>query len=61
VFEQAAIAALRQWRFAAPSSPDAVRYNRSFAFTRGASPAEPCREVTGSHICRGPETDNKTN
>ena len=61
VFEQAAIAALRQWRFESPALPEAARYTRSFAFTRGASPSEPCREVTGSHICRGPDSDNKTN
>lgn len=59
VFEQAAIAALRQWRFAAPTAP--ARYTRSFAFTRGNFAAENCREITGSHICRRPNSESDTN
>ncbi len=58
IFEQAAIAALRQWHFSVPSTADAsMRYARSFAFTRADSKVETCLEVTGSHICRhaGPE------
>ena len=61
VFEQAAVAAIRQWRFAAPGTPDSTRYARSFAFSRGNSPTEPCREITGSHICRGLDADSKAN
>jgi len=59
VFEQSAIAALRQWRFEAPSAP--ARYTRSFAFTRGSSAAENCREITGSHICRRPNSESDAN
>lgn len=60
-FEQAAIAALRQWRFASPSAPADARYTRSFAFTPGAAPQEPCREITGSHICRRAGADGEPN
>jgi len=57
VFEQAAVAALRQWRFAATGAETDARYQRSFAFTR--EPArESCRKVTGSHICRRPGSDS---
>jgi len=56
VFEQAAIAALRQWRFAPPGTETDTRYTRSFAFAH--QPArDVCREVTGSHICRRPGSD----
>ncbi|HEX7915942.1 TonB family protein [Rudaea sp.] len=59
VFEQSAIAALRQWRFEVPST--SARFTRSFAFTRGASATENCREITGSHICRKPNPDGESN
>ena len=59
VFEQSAIAALRQWRFAAPSAP--IRSTRSFAFTRGGTAMENCREITGSHICRRPDSETESN
>ena len=53
VFEQAATAALRQWRFDVSSTSDlGRRYARSFAFAHADANAEGCREVTGSHICR---------
>lgn len=53
VFDQAATAAIRQWRFNVPAGSDpSRRYARSFAFTRADSAPESCREVTGSHICR---------
>lgn len=61
VFDQAAILALRQWRFAETSAPTATRYTRSFAFTRGAPPAETCRETTGSHICRRADAEGASN
>jgi TonB family protein len=53
VFDHAAIAALKHWRFAAQGDP-AQRYTQSFAFALGTNtPAtESCRAVTGSHICR---------
>ncbi len=57
VFEQAAIAALRQWRFAASGADSETRYVRSFAFEHEAG-RESCREVTGSHICRRPGVDD---
>ncbi|WP_347262387.1 TonB family protein [Rudaea sp.] len=59
VFEQAAIAAMRQWRFAAPAA--ATRYTRSFAFTRGNTAEENCREITGSHICRRANSETDAN
>ena len=59
VFEQSAIAALRQWRFEAPAAP--ARFTRSFAFTRGGSAAENCREITGSHICRRANSETESN
>ena len=59
MFEQAAIAALRQWRFAVPAG--AGRYKRSFAFTRGGNATENCLEVTGSHICRRPGQETGAN
>src|SRR5260370_18696160 len=44
VFEQAALAALRQWRFAATGAETDTRYLRSFAFAH--EPArESCHEV----------------
>jgi bla regulator protein BlaR1 len=53
IFEQAATAALRQWRFDVSGKADlARRYARSFAFARADASQETCREVTGSHICR---------
>jgi len=53
VFEQAAVAALRQWRFAVGGKVDlGRRYGRSFAFARADANQEACHEVTGSHICR---------
>ena len=59
VFDQAAVAALRQWRFAATGAESDMRYVRSFAFTHDPA-RESCREVTGSHICRraGADGDN---
>jgi TonB family protein len=53
VFDRVAVAALRQWRFGAPSDP-AQHYTQSFAFALGghAPATEGCHEVTGSHICR---------
>jgi TonB family protein len=59
VFEQAAIAALRQWRFNPPAT--ATRYTRSFAFARGSTAQENCREITGSHICRRPNSETDAN
>lgn len=56
VFDQAAVAALRQWRFAATGTETDTRYVRSFAFTHDPA-RESCREVTGSHICRRPGSD----
>jgi TonB family protein len=61
MFEQAAIAALRQWHFSSGGSDNAARYTRSFAFTRADSQLETCREVTGSHICRRQVTENGVN
>ncbi|MEP6941054.1 MAG: M56 family metallopeptidase [Rudaea sp.] len=53
VFEQAAVAALRQWHFDVSLKPDlGRRYGRSFAFAKADSSQETCHEVTGSHICR---------
>jgi TonB family protein len=53
VFDRVAIAALLQWRFAAPATAGS-RYTQNFAFALGAAPAaaENCHEVIGSHICR---------
>ena len=59
VFEQSAIAALRQWRFEVSAAP--ARFTRSFAFTRGSSAAENCREITGSHICRKAVSETDVN
>ena len=62
MFEQAAIAALRQWHFSVPSTADAnMRYARSFAFTRADSKVETCHEVTGSHICRHAGSESGAN
>lgn len=58
MFEQASIAALRQWRFDGASGG---RYTRSFAFTPGGVSQETCREVTGSHICRRPGSNGDQN
>ncbi len=54
-FEQAAIAALKQWRFAAPSEAG-QSYTQSFAFAQEAD-GRACRERTGSHICRHTGSD----
>ena len=53
VFDRTSIAALKQWRFAAPVNPG-QRFTQTFAFTRGstAAGADTCREIIGSHICR---------
>jgi TonB family protein len=53
VFAPVAIAALKQWRFAAPGG-QAQHYTQSFAFALGghAPATESCHEVIGSHICR---------
>lgn len=59
VFEQASIAALKQWHFA--DGGNTVRYQRSFAFTRADNVMETCREVTGSHICRRPVAESTSN
>lgn len=59
-FEQVAISALKQWRFATGAIDAASRYARSFAFTH-AAPPEMCHEVTGSHICRQPTPETDTN
>jgi len=61
VFDQAAILALRQWRFEPASASTGTRYTRSFAFTRGVPPADTCRELTGSHICRKAASDGASN
>ncbi len=60
VFEQAAIAALKHWRFSARAIDSTSRYARSFAFTQ-ASALDPCREITGSHICRRPAAETAAN
>jgi bla regulator protein blaR1 len=59
-FDRVAITALKQWRFAAAGDP-ARRYTQSFAFALGAHApaAEPCHEVTGSHICRHVAADEE--
>jgi bla regulator protein blaR1 len=50
-FQEAAIAALREWKFSTAASIDTTqRYTRIFAFTKAG--ADACHEVTGSHICR---------
>ena len=50
-FQDSAIAALNEWRFAASSSIDSTRrYKETFAFTRAGM--DTCHEVIGSHICR---------
>lgn len=50
-FEEAAVSAIREWKFSTASPIDsAQRYTRTFVFTRAG--ADPCHEVTGSHICR---------
>lgn len=58
VFDAAALAALRQWRFQSPSTPG-QRYRQVFSFTpsgtRGANAVAAragCFRVTGTHICR---------
>lgn len=58
VFDAAALAAIRQWRFAAPAAPGR-RYRQAFNFAPANSggrdvtaASEGCRYVTGSHICR---------
>ncbi len=67
VFDAAALAALRRWRFAPPTTAAAdARYRQTLEFAltparRDAQRTLPavtnCRIVTGSHICRSPETD----
>jgi TonB family protein len=61
VFDSAALAAIRQWRFKPPAAP-----GRQYRQTISFSPAQAtgggelvaaqngCRHVTGSHICRDP-------
>jgi len=61
VFDQAAILALRQWRFEPAPTSTNTRYTRSFAFTRGVPPGDTCRELTGSHICRRAASDGASN
>jgi len=54
VFDRVAIAALKQWRFAASGVAGQV-YTQSFAFSLAGTAAKTessCREVIGSHICR---------
>jgi bla regulator protein BlaR1 len=53
VFDRTSIAALKQWRFAAPASPG-QHFTQTFAFTRGSATggSDTCREIIGSHICR---------
>lgn len=54
-FDAAALRALSQWRFAPPAAPGR-RYRQTFAFRLDAAGnpavAQPCRVLTGSHICR---------
>ncbi|TAN08640.1 MAG: TonB family protein [Rhodanobacteraceae bacterium] len=56
-FAVAALQALQQWRFAAPTA-GGRRYRQAFSFVLGAdaaaSPAaaQPCVVTTGTHICR---------
>ncbi len=67
VFDAAALAALRGWRFAPPPAAIAnARYRQALEFAltparQGAQHTLPavanCRIVTGSHICRSSETD----
>jgi TonB family protein len=67
VFDDSALAALRGWRFAPPAAAAAhARYRQALEFAltparEGAQRTLPavanCRIVTGSHICRSPETD----
>ena len=66
VFDEAALTALRGWRFAPPTAAMLhVRYRQALEFAltprAGAQRTLPavanCRIVTGSHICRSPETD----
>lgn len=65
VFDQAAMAALRDWRYAGPTVAGA-RYRQTIGFKlhgpavrqggRGEARAgSPCAVVTGTHICRFPE------
>jgi TonB family protein len=59
IFDQAAMAAIRQWHFDVSGATDLERrYSRSFAFARAEQNQETCHEVTGSHICRrnGPDS-----
>lgn len=70
VFDDSALAALRGWRFAPPTAAAAhARYRQALEFAltparEGAQRTLPavanCRIVTGSHICRSPETDADT-
>ena len=67
VFDAAALAALRGWRFAPPTAAMLhARYRQALEFaltpaSMGAQRTLPavanCRIVTGSHICRAPGTD----
>lgn len=65
VFDQAAMAALRDWRYAGPMVAGA-HYRQTIGFTlhgpaagqggpRQARAGVPCTVVTGTHICRFPE------
>lgn len=62
VFDQAAIDAIRTWKYALPeASATSQRYRQAVAFTRKAGGSgktasrrqDDCQVVTGTHICRG--------
>lgn len=67
VFDQAALAALHDWRYVASPAPAATRYRQAIGFTlhepvaratgnlHAARARWPCVVVTGTHICRFPE------
>lgn len=54
-FADAAIMALRQWRFDPASRDDSVEYRQSFDFSLGdeVGMKHNCNRITGTHICRG--------
>ncbi len=54
-FADAAIVALRQWRFDPASRDDAVEYRQSFDFSFGDAVGmkHDCNPITGTHLCRG--------
>jgi bla regulator protein blaR1 len=55
VFDDAARAALAQWRFGPSSDPKAL-FTQNFAFTLAGSPNNTkCQQTTGTMICRRPE------